>query len=238
MPNGRFRYFLRSRDDEEQILEVSDLWQGELGFLADENIRAAQVEEQLLADLGSAVKVFTSLSGTLEEIHPESVSLSTSDAYIFLKETAELLVELGFHVELPEWWKEAQNKVGLSLNIDSDPNRDEGEGLLGALSAKELLLCSWSVSVAGKEFSMQEFRMLAENSGPLAKVGDTWVELEPAKAQSTLQFLASHSGSDAGSEQNQVTLLEALRYGFGMETEARLAAGYRIQGKRLAGTAS
>ncbi|MCL4158101.1 UNVERIFIED_CONTAM: hypothetical protein GTU68_009081, partial [Idotea baltica] len=101
----------------------------------------------------------------------------------------------------------------LSLNVEPDAPADEQGRTWGVLSAKELLACSWSVAVAGQEFSIDQFRALAENAGPLAKVGETWVELDPGKVNSTVQFLANQAGTTS------VTLLEALRLGFGLDGE-------------------
>lgn len=197
---------LQSREDEELIVSAEEFWQGELGFLAKTGIPTAQIEEQLLRDLGCALRVFPLLDRALNSQTPSMLQLSLDEAYHFLRETARMLEDLEIGVILPDWWRKNASSLGLQVSIDP-PNWD-GSSSWGMLGAEQLLKASWKIVVGDTSINQAEFDELLKSGKPLKKIGDAWIELPPDKIASTNEFL--NKRKDVG-----LTLLEALRLGFG-----------------------
>ena len=74
-------------------------------------------DEQLLAGLGAAVRLFPDLEDALREPAPAAVTLDNAGAFRFLRETGPLLAGAGFGVLLPDWARKA--RLGLKLTTKS-----------------------------------------------------------------------------------------------------------------------
>ena len=79
--------------------------------------RGADPEEELLAGLGTAARLFGELEDALREPAPAEVELDAPGAFRFLKETGPLLSGAGFGVLLPDWVRKA--RLGLKLTTRS-----------------------------------------------------------------------------------------------------------------------
>ena len=76
-------------------------------------------EEELLAGLGTAARLFPALDGALREAAPAQVILDTAGALEFLRETGPLLTGAGFGVLMPDWAR--KTRLGLKLTTRSPP---------------------------------------------------------------------------------------------------------------------
>ena len=202
---------LQIGDDPAKRIPTSAIWRSDPAAMRLLRSDREAAEEALLSDLGRAVRVFPALKAALDDPHPTHVELTTQEAYAFLRESSKLLEQEQFIVLLPNWWHQADTQVGLSLHVSSDGSPGEQ-----FLSLKELLQCTWTVSVAGEKLTAQEFEQLVTSAGPLAEIGGRWIELRPEQTKQTLAFLKSQE------ERKQISMLEALRFGFGVENDNQL----------------
>src|SRR5450756_1126452 len=103
---------------------AAEVWAGTgFGWLAGTTRQNAVLpntghpEEELLAGLGAAARLFPALDGALREAAPAQVALDTEGALEFLRETGPLLSGAGFGVLLPDWARKA--RLGLRLTARS-----------------------------------------------------------------------------------------------------------------------
>ena len=92
---------------------AADGWPGATGL--------THPEEELLAGLGRAARLFPELDEELRTSAPAGSSLDSAGAFRFLKETAPLLQAAGFGVLLPAWVR--KSRLGLKLTTRSSEAR-------------------------------------------------------------------------------------------------------------------
>ena len=210
--NWTLEFFIQSKGDSSLCIGAEDIWSGNLGFLEQSEYTQEEIEETLLKSLGHACALFPDLMQALKEENPIELKLSTDQAYEFLKKTSKLLEQADFGIELPGWWEKPTANVGLKLTIESeqfDQTKQHKERLLGV---QQLLDCSWEVTVGDRILNEEDFEKLASEGEPLIFVNGAWVELEPEKVQTTLEFFKKQK------KQNKMKLVDALRLGLGIDT--------------------
>ncbi len=215
MPNiadqdWRLELFIQAMDDESKMLHAEKLWRGELGFLEESDQIIEGLETALLQDLGRASALFPPLARALENTFPTSVALSVAEAYRFLAHASQQLLERGYGVILPSWWRNKKNTAGLHLDVQSKKKVGTPESRT-ELGLRELLDFSWKVSLGDRQLSVEAFRELVEKNTPLIQIGGDWVEIDPERAQATLDFLRKQESA------GPVSALSALRLGLGVD---------------------
>ena len=76
-------------------------------------------QEQLLAELGRASRLYPALVAALDDSHPTGLDLDTAGAHAFLRDAAPLLTEAGFGVLLPGWWRSGRRRLGVRVRARS-----------------------------------------------------------------------------------------------------------------------
>ncbi len=183
----RVEFALQSTDDPSLLLSAADIWSGEAsdGWAA---VGVGYPEEDLLAGLGRASRMFPELDRELETATPEGVELDTRGALRFLKETGPLLAGAGFGVLLPDWVR--KSRLGLKLTTRS---RTAGAAASSAAAPKfglsDLVDFRYELAVGDKVLAPEELAELARLKVPLVRVRGQWVELDDRHLQAALKFL-------------------------------------------------
>ncbi len=183
----RVEFALQSTDDPSLLLPAADIWSGEAsdGWAA---VGISYPEEDLLAGLGRASRMFPELDRELETTAPEGVELDTRGALRFLKETGPLLAGAGFGVLLPDWVR--KSRLGLKLTTRS---RTAGVAASSAAAPKfglaDLVDFRYQLAVGDKVLDPDELAELARLKVPLVRVRGRWVELDDRHLQAALKFL-------------------------------------------------
>ena len=81
-------------------------------------------QDRLLIDLGRASHIYPALQPGLKSRRPAAVDLDTTQAYEFLNGWASRLIDMGFGVILPTWWKASASRPALHLSVK--PAGEEG----------------------------------------------------------------------------------------------------------------
>ena len=115
------------------MLAAEDVWAGTGGWAPGGITRP---DEELLAGLGAASRLFGELEDAMRDPAPAAVALDTAGAFRFLKETGPLLSGAGFGVLLPDWARKA--RLGLKLTSRSRASGQCAPGL-GQRSRRERL---------------------------------------------------------------------------------------------------
>jgi SNF2 family DNA or RNA helicase len=209
----KVQIILQGADDPTLLMEAEDLWRPMKG--QRQLIEASQ--EQLLADLGRALKVFPELERCLRQALPSAVTLSTEEAAEFLQRTAWLLEESGFGVQIPGWAKGQTTPWSVQLTV-SEP----GGGQESKIGLNNLLNYRWEVAIGDETLNADEFLAMADSKVPLVQVRGQWVLLDRSRIDQAIKLLE-------GGRNTPMTLGDALR------TAANLEGGLTTQIK-FAGT--
>ena len=179
----RVEFLLQSTEDPSLVMPAADIWAGTIGWQAG-GIRYP--EEELLAGLGAAARLFPELNAELRSATPELVTLDTSAAFGFLSQTAPLLAGAGFGVLLPDWARKA--RLGLKLTARSGGSKSGGvtEPKFGL---GDLVDFRYDLAVGDEALDPDELAELARLKIPLVRVRGQWVELDERHLQAALRFL-------------------------------------------------
>ncbi len=207
------RFFLQATDDPSLLIPAETVWKTRSKTLTFLQRKFENPQEQLLADLGRASRVFPEIETSLEDARPVGFGMSTSQAYSFLRESAPLLEQNGFGVLLPPWWEKPGARIGVKLKIKSPTPSQEGGIGSGHFSVKSIMSYDWEVAIGDKTLSEDEFAHLAGLKLPLVQVRGEWVELRPDDIDAAINFFEKKGRA------REITLGEAMRLGLSIEGE-------------------
>jgi superfamily II DNA or RNA helicase len=180
----RVEFALQSAEDPSLMLPAADVWAGAgVGWLAGE----AYPDEELLAGLGAAARLFPALEGALREAAPAEVALDTAGALRFLRDEGPLLAGAGFGVLLPDWARRA--RLGLKLTTKSSSPAASPSARMSAFGLRDLVQFQYDLAVGDQVLSAGELAELAALKVPLVRVRGQWVELDERQLTAALKFL-------------------------------------------------
>ena len=185
----RVEFSLQSAEDPSLMLPAADVWTGTgFGWLAGTTRQnAGHPEEELLAGLGAAARLFPALDGALREAAPAQVALDTAGALDFLRETGPLLSGAGFGVLLPDWARKA--RLGLRLTARSSSAGSSASARQSQFGMQDLVSFRYDLAVGDEVLSPEELAELARLKVPLVRVRGQWVELDDRHLKAALKFL-------------------------------------------------
>ncbi len=187
----RVEFALQSTGDPSLVMSAADVWAG--ASTAGLAVGIKHPEEELLAGLGRAARLFPDLDAELRAAAPEQVTLDTRGAFGFLRETAPLLSAAGFGVLLPSWARKA--RLGLKLTTRSR-NTANSKVKASGLGLEELVDFRYQLAVGAQALDEAELEELARLKVPLVRLRGQWVELDQRQLQAALRFMErSHSGT-------------------------------------------
>ena len=218
------QYYLQDKDDPELLIPAQRVWNQNGQSIRVEGRRFDQPQERLLTGLGVASRLFSPIRDSLRTPRPERATLSLEETYLFLKEIGPLLQSSGFGVIMPEWWAaRSRSRLGLRLRMGSqeqssleggEPTDERGQGrqrdqndvLRGgaSLDLRGLIEYRWELTLGERTLTREEFETLAELGSPLVRLGDEWLELDPAQVEAARQFI------DQNNSAGSMPLLQAV----------------------------
>jgi len=207
---------LQSIENPASTVAAADIWilPTDGAMVAGRRIDAPQ--ELLLAELGRAARVYKPLEKALGDAEPAQLPLSTQQAYEFLREHRQLLLEQGFGVLAPTWWDSPAARLGVRLKLDSPESIDPTPTAPGAspigphFGLNALVNYKWQISLGQNTLSIDEFQRLATLKSPLVYVGGKWVEVRPEDIKAAVGFLRDNPGG-------QIEIGRALRMAYGVD---------------------
>lgn len=235
----RLRLVLQDKQDETHLvpvqLRLDGLARGDwpTGWEAPVQDRSANWREQLRAVL--PIQQF----GTDDDMIGRS--LSNEQAWRFLSQYSNRLLQAGWLVLLPAWWETARRKrPKLKAKLSEDEDKRTGKSFFG-LDA--LIDFDWRVAIGETELTEDEFLELAEKQERLALFRGQWIVLDPElleqirramsgidrrrglSFQDVLQLHLMRQGKSAGAEEAEAEdeeLLEMQRIEIEVELNAQL----------------
>ena len=192
----RVEFALQSTDDPSLMMPAADLLAGvsKAGLVAG----IKHPEEELLAGLGRAARLFPELDRALRSPAPTEVTLDTEEAFGFLRQAAPLLSGAGFGVLLPDWVR--RSRLGLKLTTRSR-RTSSGSVTDPKFGLSDLVNFRYDLAVGDQELDPGELAELARLKVPLVRLRGQWVELDDRHLRAALRFLErSQSGTMQASD--------------------------------------
>ncbi len=219
--NWQLHFLLQARDDPSLLVPAEQVWQSKGSALKTLNRRFEQPQEKLLAGLGYAARLFDPLKEGLKTAKPAGVSLSTPQAYNFLRESAPLLETSGFGVLVPPWWNKPGARLGVRLKMKSAS--EPGADIIpkSKMTFDNLVRYQWELSLGDVTLTKEEFDALVRLKSPLVQIRGQWVQLDPEQIEAAIRFWQRQI------QIGEIELQEALRLGLGA---AENAAGLPVEG--------
>ncbi len=211
---------LITNDDPPVVIDAEQIWaqgkDGLKGLLARFGGEGEPAGDVLLAELARAARIWPRIERALEGSTPTGITLSTTEAYAFLRDFRPILMESGFVVLAPSWWGQAASRLGARLLIDSGDgmvapgggNGADGEG--SHLGLHSLVNYSWQIALGDQTLSIDAFQRLAGQGAPLLRVNGQWIEIRPDDLNGAMRFLKEHPGGE-------MTVMQAIRLGNGLD---------------------
>jgi SNF2 family DNA or RNA helicase len=202
----RITFHLQANDDRSLLVPANKVWKERSSTLTFLKRKFENPQERLLADLGKASRLFPAIEESLKKARPQGLTLTTEQAYTFLRESAPLLEQSGFGVLVPPWWQKRTARVGVKLQVKPKADAKTGSGLMGLDSIVDY---NWSIAIGDMTLSAGEFEKLVNLKRPLVRVRGQWVELRPEEIEAAIAFFKKKRG------RQEMSLGEALRIGSG-----------------------
>ncbi|WP_041840513.1 DEAD/DEAH box helicase [Actinoplanes friuliensis] len=191
-------FALQSADDPSLYLPAADLWTG-----ARMPGLPSQPDETLLAGLGRAVRLFPALHEALLRAQPDAMTLSTSEAHEFLRQSAPLLQAAGFGVQLPAW--AGRKAVGLKLTTRTRSKTPSGKAAAeSGFGLDQLVDFRIDLVIGEGTVSAEELAELARLKVPLVRIRGQWVELDDRQLKAALKAVGRR-------REGQLTAAEVLQ---------------------------
>ena len=208
-PDWQLHYMLQARDDPSLLVPAQEIWQMQGNVLRRLGRQFDRPQERLLAALGYSARLFPPIDRSLKQARPVQLSLSTDEAFHFLRETAPLLEQSGFGVLVPPWWNRRGARLGLRLRVK--PTSSSADQTVGRLNFDQLVRYSWELSVGDTPLTQDEFEALVALKSPLVQIRGQWVQLDPEQIEKALEFWQAQTW------EGEAGLLDALQMGLGAE---------------------
>src|SRR5262249_48629947 len=181
-------YLLQAEDDPSLLVPARTVWKERGSDLKFLNRKFEHPQERLLAGLGAAERIFPPIRSSLTQARPELCSLTSDQAYIFIKEASVLLTSTGFGVLLPGIGRKLTTKLRLSPRSQSKTQGKSQGSATGLLSLRRLVDFNWEVAIGGHSLTRAEFEKLVKLKMPLVQIRGEWVELNPDDLQRALDY--------------------------------------------------
>lgn len=214
----RLEFLLQARDDPSLLVPAEAVWRAR-DTLKYFNRRFHNPQERLLEDLGRAARLYPGIAPTLAAPKPTGADLDIREAYVFLRDHAQLLTQAGYGVLLPQWWKSPSSSLAARLRVTS-PGTDSR----GSFGFGSLVDFSWELAIGEDAISPEEFLEMAELKTPLIRLRGRWVEMNPQHLEGILRFLAARGPS------GRMSVGEVLRLRAGVDATPMPLKEVRAEG--------
>ncbi|MDQ2805718.1 MAG: DEAD/DEAH box helicase, partial [Chloroflexota bacterium] len=187
-------YLLQATDDPSLLVPAGEVWRQRGSTLNFLNRKFDAPQERLLAGLGRAARLFPALEPSLRTARPETATLTTSQAYSFVREAALLLQGSGFGVLVPGM----DTAIGVRAKLSSPTTKKQAQGGAAVLTWATLVNYDWQIALGDQTLSRAEFEALAAFKQPLVQVRGRWVELRPELVEQALILFKTQASGPIG----------------------------------------
>ncbi len=222
----QLHYLLQARDDVSLIVPATEVWKSKGNVLQTLNRHFEKPQERLLTGLGYAARFFPPLKRSLQRRNPDMITLTTDEAYTFLRQCAPQLQRAGFGLLVPPWWNKPGTRLGVRLTLSST-SKLKGQTAIstGHMNLDNLVRYRWQLALGETELSREEFDALVALKSPLVQIRGQWVQLDPEQIEAAIRFWQEQD------LEGNMSLFEAMKLGLAGEEQAH--NGIQVEGVEL-----
>lgn len=163
-------------------------------------------EKDVLLNLGYAARIYPKIWQGLETNQPLGLTLTLTEAFDFLKETAWILEDAGYKVIIPAWWTpQGRQRAKIRLKASSKKMAPSSEGQ-GYFQLNNLIQYQYELAIGDQPITPKEWQQLVAAKSPLIKFRGQWMELDHTQMQQMLEFWQKYQ-----QEKPELTLQELLQ---------------------------
>ena len=206
--NWQMQFLVADKQDPSLKLALEDYWR--MNAEAKTGVKqqyGKDFETNLLLNLGYAARMYPKLWQGMETAQPDSLRLTLTEAFDFLKETAWILEDAGFKIIVPAWHTPSgRRRAKIKLKASSSGKSATKTKSKGYFSLDSLVEYQYQLAIGDRNVSTKEWQELVNAKTPLVHFRGQWMELDRDKMQEFLKFWQTH-----GEEKPQMTMLEFLQ---------------------------
>jgi SNF2 family DNA or RNA helicase len=185
------RYMLLAAEDPSLALPAQQVFATASSKLRIFDHTFDRPQEQLLAALGQAGRLFEPIRRSLEHPRPEGVFLDARQAWQFISEAGPVLYSAGFDVRLPgELTGQGQRRLRARMRIRDIRPGDFEESYVGM---SDLAAFEWEAALGDESIDAESFRQIVALKQPLVKWRGQWVLVDPIQLKDIEQLLGENS---------------------------------------------
>jgi SNF2 family DNA or RNA helicase len=204
----QLHYLLQARDDPSLLVPAAEVWKSRSSVLSALDRHFNRPQERLLTGLGYAARFFDPIQRTLQQRSPAGASLTTDEAYTFLRQCAPQLQRAGFGLLTPPWWNKPGTHLGLRLKMGSTSKlTGQTQVSTGHMKLDNLVSYRWQLSLGDTELTREEFDALVVLKSPLVQIRGQWVQLDAEQIEAAIRFWQQQDLAGT------LSLQEAMRLG-------------------------
>ena len=196
---------LQAKSDPSFMINLAEFWQDKtVKNTLFSKMFGTSIERNLLLQLGYACRIYPLLEQVFaHNMQQPLITLTTDQAFDFLKEDAWALHACGYKISVPSWWTASGRlKAKIKMRGSKKSIAGESSGDTAApsyLSQNGLIDFNYSYAIGDDEVSEQEWQQLIESKSELLYFRGQWMQLdhaEMAKMQSLIE--SSQRDKDRG----------------------------------------
>lgn len=212
----QLHYLLQARDDASLIVPAAEVWNTKGSILQALDRYFDRPQERLLTGLGYAARFFKPIERSLQQRSPAGMSLTSNEAYAFLRQCAPQLQRAGFGLLAPPWWNKPGTRLGVRLKLGSTSKLTGQTAVAtGHMNLENLVNYRWQLSLGDTELTREEFDALVALKSPLVQIRGQWVQLDPEQIEAAIRFWEQQG------MEGTLSLPEAMRLGLTSEEQQR-----------------
>lgn len=201
------KFLVALKKDPSLKLELNDYWY--LDEKTQKTIRqkfGRDFEKDLLLNLGYAARIYPQIWQGLDTDKPVGLTLTLTEAFAFLSESAWVLEDAGYKVIVPAWWT-PEGRQRAKIRLKASPKKSAPTAASkGYFQLETIIQYQYELAIADEPITAKEWQDLVDAKTPLVKFRGQWMELDRAKMQQMLEFWQTHE-----EEKPELTLLELLQ---------------------------
>ena len=201
------KFLISLKQDPSLKLELEEYWgNNQKKQQAIKKQFGKDFEKDLLLNLGYAARIYPQIWQGLETDKPVGFSLTLTEAFDFLKESAWVLEDAGYKVIVPTWWT-PQGRQRAKIRLKASPKKSAPTSASqGYFQLETLIQYQYELAIGDQSITSKEWQQLVNAKSPLVKFRGQWTELDQAQMQQMLDFWQEHQ-----KEKPELTLPELLQ---------------------------
>ncbi len=184
---------MQSQKDPSFVISISDYFATkETNQALNQKMFGSSIEKGLLLQLGLACRVYPKLEAIfLSNMADSNISITTHEAYQFLKEDAWTLKASGYRIIVPSWWS-SKGRVKAKIKMKaSKSSKSDSDNPTGYFDAKNLARFDYKLAMGEHEVSSEEWQALLASKSELVYFRGQWVEIDTSEMEKMQKLIES-----------------------------------------------